>query len=107
LRKFFKNAGFASGRDSFSYVSSSFNFWESEISAANGRKKKVKTIKKRKTEKNSYSPGLFPNLLAEPEKARTPTFIAFGDILDILDTDEEASETRIPATRRAGPMRVA
>ena len=36
-RKVFKNLGVGSDRDCFSYESSSFNFWESEISAANGK----------------------------------------------------------------------
>lgn len=60
-------------------------------------------------EKSNYSLAPLPNLLAEPEKARTPTFTAFKVGLDTIERakHEEVSETRIPATRRAGLARVA
>ena len=49
-RKFFKNSGVVplSDRDSFSYLSSSFNFWESEMSAANERDVGTKHEKNKK-----------------------------------------------------------
>ena len=44
LRKLFKKSGGVSVKESFSYASSSFNFWESVTSAANGEKK-IKRLK--------------------------------------------------------------
>lgn len=67
---------------------------------------------KRIAGRNRYSLVPLPHLLAEPENARTPKLIALEDILDTIgrareEDADETSETRIPATRRAGLARVA